>query len=43
LNKKKPIAAENLDEMDRKRKAQENAGWPLNKKYGFPIPQNNIK
>ncbi len=43
LNKKKPIAAENLDEMDRKRKAQENAVWPFNKKYGFHIPQNNIK
>ena len=36
------IAVESLAEMERKRKAQENMGFPLNKKYGLPIPKHYI-
>ena len=32
-----PIAT--LEEIGRKRKAQEDGGYPLNKKYGLPIPK----
>ena len=37
--KKNCIATESLAEIGRKRKAQEDAGYPLNKKYGLPIPK----
>ncbi len=35
-----PIATESLllEEIGRKRKAQVDGGYPLNKKYGLPIP-----
>ena len=36
------IVSESLAEMERKRKAQEDTGFPLNKKYGCPIPKHNI-
>ncbi len=32
---------ESLVEYGRKRKVQEDAGYPLNKKYGLPIPKTN--
>ncbi len=32
---------ESLAEIDRKRKAQEDGGYPLNMKYGLPIPKKN--
>ena len=34
------IVAESLAEMERKRKAKEDRGFPLNKKYGLPIPKH---
>ncbi len=39
--KKNCITTESLAEIGRKRKAQEDAGYPLNKKYGLPIPKKN--
>jgi hypothetical protein len=33
------IATESLAEIGRKKKMQEDAGYPLNKKYGHPIPK----
>jgi len=35
------ITTESQAEYGRKRKAQEDAGYPLNKKYGLPIPKKN--
>jgi hypothetical protein len=32
---------ESLAEYGRKRKVQEDVGYPLNKKYGLPIPKRN--
>ncbi len=32
---------ESQAEYGRKRKAQEDAGYPLNQKYGLPIPKKN--